>query len=195
KQHDEATFIDDMTKQLQITTANPESLQSWIRKDIDIILDTTGNHELEQFILNQDHSSIYIRKQLLEMLLPFVHGWSEQISNLELILNNIRDGLIVVNTEAKVQLINKAAKKLIGINDNDVFGVHIKEIVKNTQLPKVLKHLNKEVNQKLTLENGKEIITTRIPLLNENNHLIGAFAIFKDSNEVITLAEENTDLK
>ena len=185
--------IDKLAQQLNIQTL--ESFQVSLPAHIDIVLETTGKRELEQIITKQYKSIIFIRKHILKMLLPFVHGWSEQINNLELILNNIRDGLIVVNAEAKIQLLNKTAKEIIGIEDNDVEGLHITDIVKNSRIPKVLQSLDKEVNQKFLLDNGKEIITTRIPLLNDKNRLIGGFAIFKDSNEVLSLAEENTDLK
>lgn len=171
-----------------------DSLDSLLQGKIDMILETTGNRSVEHLLLKQNIKATIIRKHILKMLLPFVNSWSEQISNLELILNNIRDGLIVVNDEAKIKIINNTAKEIIGIQD-DVIGVHIRDIIKNSRLPNVLQSLEKEVNQKFTLESGKEIITTRIPLVNERNLLVGAFSIFKDSDEIISLAEENTDLK
>src|SRR5699024_5344467 len=47
----------------------------------------------------------------------------------------------------------------------------------------------------LILNNEKKVISTRIPLINTNQQLMGAFAVFKDITEVMKLAEENTDLK
>ncbi len=47
----------------------------------------------------------------------------------------------------------------------------------------------------MVLDNGRKIITTRIPIIEENGTLIGAFAVFKDITEVVNLAEEITDLK
>lgn len=186
-------LVEEQSKH-QLRMESVDSLKSLLQEKIDIILETTGNRQLEQFLIKQKCDAIIIRKTILEMLLPFVYSWSEQINNLELILNNIRDGLIVVNDEAKIKLMNKTAKEIIGIKE-DVVGVHIRDIIKNSRLPNVLESLEKEVNQKFTLENGKKIITTRIPLVNERNLLVGAFSIFKDSDEVISLAEENTDLK
>lgn len=45
------------------------------------------------------------------------------------------------------------------------------------------------------LDNGLKIITTRIPIINEKNIVIGAIAVFKDITEVVNLAEEITNLK
>src|SRR5699024_860695 len=72
---------------------------------------------------------------------------------------------------------------------------NIKTEIENSRLPFIMQTHEQEVNQKLVLANGKEIIATRIPLINDEKHLVGAFSIFKDTNEVISLAEENTDLK
>lgn len=193
KEKEQFTKVDALAKQLQIKTS--DSLHTWLDEDIDIILETSGNERIERYISEQNVRAIFIRKHILEMLLPFVYSWSEQISNLELILNNIRDGLIVIDDEAKIKLMNKAAKEIIGIDQEDVLGIDIRDIVENSQLPNVLQNLEKEVNQKFTLENGKEIISTRVPLVNDKKMLVGAFAIFKDSDEIISLAEENTDLK
>lgn len=193
KEKEQFTKVDALAKQLQMKTS--DSLHTWLDEDIDIILETSGNERIERHISERNVHAKFIRKHILEMLLPFVYSWSEQISNLELILNNIRDGLIVIDDEAKINLMNKAAKKIIGIDQEDVLGIDIRDIVKNSQLPNVLQNLEKEVNQKFTLENGKEIISTRVPLVNDKKMLVGAFAIFKDSDEIISLAEENTDLK
>lgn len=193
KEKEQFTKVDALAKQLQMKTS--DSLHTWLDEDIDIILETSGNERIERYISERNVHAKFIRKHILEMLLPFVYSWSEQISNLELILNNIRDGLIVIDDEAKINLMNKAAKEIIGIDQEDVLGIDIRDIVKNSQLPNVLQNLEKEVNQKFTLENGKEIISTRVPLVNDKKMLVGAFAIFKDSDEIISLAEENTDLK
>src|SRR5690554_1117803 len=77
KSGEERVAIDQLAEQLQIAISN--SLQSWIQQDVDIILETTGNQDIEQFITNQQLSFIFIRKHILEMLLPFIHGWSDQI--------------------------------------------------------------------------------------------------------------------
>lgn len=193
KEKEQFTKVDALAKQLQMKTS--DSLHTLLDEDIDIILETSGNERIERYISERNVHAKFIRKHILEMLLPFVYSWSEQISNLELILNNIRDGLIVIDDEAKINLMNKAAKEIIGIDQEDVLGIDIRDIVKNSQLPNVLQNLEKEVNQKFTLENGKEIISTRVPLVNDKKMLVGAFAIFKDSDEIISLAEENTDLK
>lgn len=173
------------------------SISDWVNTNtnIDFVLETTGNRNFIKLFNQNKIDFTMIPRHVLQLLLPFVTEWSVQINNLELILNNIRDGLIVVNNVEKIQFINDAACKIIGVQKENSQERSIKEIIKNSRLPKVLQNQQKEVNQKLNLINGKQIISTRVPLINDDNRLIGAFALFKDSNEVVRLAEENTDLK
>ena len=47
----------------------------------------------------------------------------------------------------------------------------------------------------MVLKNGLKVISTRIPIIDEHEHLIGALSIFKDISDAVLLAEEITDLK
>lgn len=176
----------------KITTGN--TIQQFLSDEIDIIINTTDNINVYEHIHENNTKPLIISKSLIDLLLPFLHEQNIQIDNLQLILNNIRDGLIVIDRDGYVRLINDTAITIIGSKDN-ILGKHITEVIPNSRLPHVLKNQQKEVNKKFQLHNEREIVTTRIPLINKDNRLIGAFAIFKDSNEVIRLAEENTDLK
>src|SRR5690625_260921 len=191
---DEATDAISLAHTLNIRVES--TLDPWINAEIDYIFETTGIEKINTTIDTLKHSNtMIVSESLLQMIAPFTNYFSHQVNNLELLLNNIRDGLIVINADEVIQLMNKAAAEIIDINQYQSIGKNIRSIISNSRLPMILQTHQKEVNQKLVLENGKEIIATRIPLINEENHLVGAFAIFKNSDEVISLAEENTDLK
>src|SRR5699024_2345106 len=173
------------------------------KKDIDIVIDATGNEKVMDKLLKmkQDKTVIipgaiaYIISELFDEKEELVDRLRMQSMNQELILQNIRDGMVVIDTEGIVQFINHSAEEIIGVPKQQFLGKYIGETIENTRLPEVLKHKRKEVNQKLFLENGKKVITTRIPIINPKKRLVGAFAVFKDITEVVNLAEENTDLK
>ena len=191
---DEATDAISLAHTLDIRVES--TLDPWMNAEIDYIFETTGIEKIKTTIDTLKHSNtMIVSESLLQMIAPFTNYFSHQVNNLELLLNNIRDGLIVINADEVIQLMNKAAAEIIDINQYQSIGKNIHSIINNSRLPMILQTHQKEVNQKLVLENGKEIIATRIPLINEENHLVGAFAIFKNSDEVISLAEENTDLK
>lgn len=140
-------------------------------------------------------NTVVLSRQILQMIYPVVQESAVHIQKLELILNNIQDGLIVVNAEEEIEFINQAASDVVEMDRQETQNRQIKEIIANTGLPNVIEHQKNEFNQVLDLSNEKQIISTRIPLINAEQRLIGAFALFKDKNEVQQLAEENTDLK
>lgn len=119
----------------------------------------------------------------------------EQTQQGELILNSTHDGMIVIDQEGQVRLFNKSAERIIGYKKEEAIGKYILEVIPTSKLLRIIRTKQIEVNYELTLENGKKIITTRIPILKEGGEVQGAFAIFKDITEVVDLAEEVTDLK
>src|SRR5690625_3563589 len=172
------------------------------KEHVDYIVLMEENNELISQLQN-----VYTHAQIIqnEFFLPFYNEISimeqkykeqdNELTYLHLLFNNIRDGFIVIDRNENIQFINEAAKKIIGITHLNINGEHIKKYIKNSRLPNVLRTQQKEVNQPFILNNNKQIVTTRIPLINQENRLIGAFAIFKENDGIIRLAEENTDLK
>lgn len=162
---------------------------------IDHVLWCVEEDALLRFTRLKNYRQKIITESQLQLLKPFIENFTEKFRNMELILNGIRDGLIVVDRDAQVHFMNQSARDMLEINFNDQSRHLIGEFISDSGLPKVLQHQEKEVNEPLVLNNGTKIVSTRIPLINEQQHLIGAFAIFKDSQEILRLAEENTDLK
>ena len=113
----------------------------------------------------------------------------------DLIFNSANDGMIVINNDEHIILFNKSAEKMIGQSSHEVIGKQIKEIVPATLLPRVLRTRKVEANQEMVLKNGLKVISTRIPIIDEHEHLIGALSVFKDISDAVLLAEEITDLK
>ncbi len=191
----------ELAKRYNIPIDN--SWKNWINKDIDIVIEATGNETvLDHLIESRNRKTVvipgsvaYIISELVDEKEALLDKVKLQMRNQELILNNIRDGMIVVNNEGRVTFVNHSAESIVGKAKPEFEGQSIEQVITNTRLPHVLRNRRKEVNQKLTLENGKQVITTRIPIISADDLLVGAFAVFKDITEVVKLAEENTDLK
>lgn len=114
--------------------------------------------------------------------------------DIELILNSTYDGMIVVDTKGIITLFNKAAEKLTQIKAEDALGKYVADVVNDTRLPYILETGVSELNQQQNLGNIK-IVTSRMPIKDDNGRIIGATAVFRDITDVIKLAEEVTDLK
>lgn len=172
-------------------------------KHIDIIVEATGDENVLQEILENRHdncvvipgSVAFITSQLLDEKETLLNELKNQTKTRELILNAIHDGMIVIDNESKITFVNRSAEKILGYKQDEMLNKPVEDVIPATRLPHVLKIRRKEVNQKLVLENGKKVITTRIPIIGPRGDLMGAFAVFKDITEVVNLAEEITDLK
>lgn len=114
--------------------------------------------------------------------------------DIELILNSTYDAMIVVDTKGIITLFNKAAEKLTQIKAEDALGKYVADVVNDTRLPYILETGVSELNQQQNLGNIK-IITSRMPIKDDDGRIIGATAVFRDITDVIKLAEEITDLK
>jgi PAS domain S-box-containing protein len=113
----------------------------------------------------------------------------------DLIFNSTDDGMVVIDNKGLITLFNKRAEEIMGIPKEEAIGKDVSEVIFESRLPAILSTRRTESNQEMVLNNGKKIITTRIPIIEENGRLLGAFAIFKDSHKVVKLAEEITNLK
>src|SRR5690625_332434 len=177
--------------------------QHWLNTGVDIVIDVTGEEQVLKKILQARRQKTivipkavaYVISELLEEKDELLDHLKIQMNNREIILDNIHDGMTVINDQGIVQFVNKRAEAIVGHSKVQFEQKNIKDIITKTRLPHVLHSREKEINQKLLLESGKNIITTRMPIINAADQLIGAFAVFKDITEVVNLAEENTDLK
>lgn len=113
---------------------------------------------------------------------------------IELIINSTHDAMIAVDEFGIITLFNKAAEKLTKINSENALGKHVDDVIESTRLPFILKTGASELNRRQPL--GEiEIITNRMPVINENGAVVGAIAVFRDITDIVVLAEEITDLK
>jgi PAS domain S-box-containing protein len=171
--------------------------------DIDIIIEVTGKHEVfEELRDARGKNTVLIPGSVAFLISKLMEEKEELIETLrnetykhDLILNSTDDGMIVVNVKGEIIFFNKSAEKIVGYKSIEAVGKHIKDIIPNTELIRVIESRRVEVNQELVLMNGLKIITTRIPMVDEGGRLFGAFAVFKDITEVMNLAEEVTNLK
>lgn len=113
--------------------------------------------------------------------------------DIQKILDSTHDAMIVVDLKGIITIFNKSAEKLTGINRENAIGHQVETVVENTRLPIVLKTGIAELNQKQPL-NRTTIITSRMPVFDDDGKIMGALAVFRDISEIIELAERITDL-
>ncbi|MCD5323498.1 MULTISPECIES: sigma 54-interacting transcriptional regulator [Pontibacillus] len=177
--------------------------KDYINEDIDIVIEATGSEVVFEELLQARSkktvvipgSVAYITSELLEEKNELLSELKQQTQKQELILSAIHDGMIVIDRTETVTFMNRSAERILGTTRKEAVNKPIQEIIPTSRLSHILRVRRKEVNQKLELENGRKIITTRIPIIGSNQEVLGAFAVFNDITEVVDLAEEVTDLK
>ncbi len=113
---------------------------------------------------------------------------------IEVILKSTNDAIIAVDRDEKITLFNQAAEKITGYTAAEVLNKKVGQFIKETRLPEILKSGESELNRRQALGNTI-IITSRLPVKDEEGTVIGAIAIFRDITEMADLNYEIYQLK
>lgn len=177
--------------------------RDYLDDTIDIIIEVTGNQAVFQEILEvRTKRTVLIPGSVAFLIATLMEERDELIAKLQnetykhhLILNSTDEAMVVIDTEGNIIFFNKSAARMTEVPVSKAIGKHILEVIPKSQLPRVITTRKIESNQETVLDNGLKIITTRIPMINDKEEIIGAIAVFKDITEVVNLAEEITNLK
>jgi PAS domain S-box-containing protein len=111
------------------------------------------------------------------------------------VLNSVYNGVLIVNSEGRIALINNAAVSIIGFAAETMIGRPVDDVLPNTKLLRVLETGIAEINQQMKL-GQKVILTNRSPIYEERgNKVIGAVAIFQNITELTAVITELEDVK
>lgn len=137
----------------------------------------------------------YVISELMSEKQQLIQILKEQTYKHDRIFNATNDGMIFINMNEEVVLFNRSAAKMVGCSQKDAIGRHIREVIPNTKLPDILRSREPEFNQKQFLNQQIQIVTTRLPIIDDAGRMLGALSIFKDITDAVELAEEVTNLK
>lgn len=177
--------------------------RTYLKPDLQIIFDVTGDETVFTELLEArpvhtvliPGSIANLLVRLLEENHTYMKRIRAEVHKQRMIFDSVEEGMIGINEVAEIDFFNKRAAEMIGVSIEDAVGKKVKDVIPTTKLPHVFETGKPELNQELTLGNGLEIVTSRLPLFDDKGRKVGAFAVFKDMTEVLRLAEEITDLK
>ncbi|WLD91977.1 sigma-54-dependent Fis family transcriptional regulator [Alkalihalobacillus sp. AL-G] len=183
--------------------ATDSSWEKYIDQPIDVVIETTGNESIFSSLREvRDRRWVIIPatvakliSDLMEEQEKLINQLSTQSRKQDLVLRSTHDGMIAIDQSRKVTIFNKSAQSMTDLQNVDVIGREISELIPNSELPRILDSGVPEVNREQMLDNGRKIITTRTPMIDDAGNIVGAFAVFKDITEVVEMAEEVTSLK
>ncbi|MBW2690734.1 MAG: sensor histidine kinase [Deltaproteobacteria bacterium] len=122
----------------------------------------------------------------------------EQIARLfserETIIESILEGVVAIDREAKVTVVNRQAVDILGKNSKeDVIGRPIREVLPGAKLSRILSGGKQRLDQELEV-NGTTMIINTVPML-EMGVIIGAVASFRRKDELDILARQLSQVK
>jgi two-component system CitB family sensor kinase len=123
----------------------------------------------------------------------------EEISRLyqekEAVLESIHEGIIAVNRNGTVTLINARALDILGeAKREDVLGSHIWEKLPLSRLPEVIASGKAEFDQE-TLVGDHVVVASRLPIRNVRGEVLGAVASFRNKSELYRLTRQLSELR
>ncbi len=110
----------------------------------------------------------------------------------EAMLESIREGIVAVDGEGKITLVNNQARRLLELPGSGVIGKPVEQAIPNSRLLEVLKTGISEYDREQLLGSVR-IMTNRVPITFKGN-VVGAIASFRDMSEITAMAEELTSV-
>ncbi len=116
----------------------------------------------------------------------------ERENRFRVVLDNISDGVISVDRDGNITIINRIARKILNCENSEVIGKEIKSL--NLSDPTILECLNGKrfTNVKKNLINRKgrfQFFATGRPINDSSGRIMGAVEIGKDMKEIKMLAQ------
>ena len=114
----------------------------------------------------------------------------------EAVIRSVADGLVIIDAQGKVLMMNPAAEKLLGVSKKDKIGRPLTAGLKNEQLISLSKSSNKKEDKEIELfssqdETKKILRASSAVIENENGKTIGMVSVLSD----ITKQKELDELK
>lgn len=110
------------------------------------------------------------------------------------IIESIREGIVAIDREAKVTVINQQAAEILGLESpSEVVGKQIRDVLPGAKLTRILSGGEQRSDDELIIGETAMIINT-VPMIS-NNQINGAVASFRRKGEIDILAEQLSQVK
>lgn len=131
----------------------------------------------------------HVKEQLFDME-PYeiAFATNEQAA----ILEAIREGIIAVNSTGHIVSCNREAKKMLGVENDDVIGKEVTEVFPATRMPEVLKSGVPQFDQPSIIGNTLAIVN-RVPVI-LSGKVIGAVCTFRDKMQLDKIDQRLVDI-
>lgn len=114
-----------------------------------------------------------------------MHRLEKMISNIEIILRHVHEGIVIADREGKVVYVNEANERITGLDNKKIVGKYVKDVVPDSSLIEVIE-TGKEKLGNRTRVRDKYVISNIAPIY-DDDEIIGGISVFLDITEVENL--------
>jgi PAS domain S-box-containing protein len=117
-------------------------------------------------------------------------GYHEELELLNLIVDNIYNGILVTDAQGYITHFNKPYGQFLGVDPESQIGKHVTDVIENTRMHIVAKTGKAEINETHRIK-GQNMVVQRIPI-KKDGEVIAVFGqvMFKDVRDVGRLARK-----
>lgn len=168
---------------------NPAAMA--VEKNIDIISADDGVEQLLAgegpwpVLENNRVLGIITRREVAESLCIDYRSKSDRLMA---VINSIHNCVITIDRDGRIDLYNRAAERLLEVDEKELQYKKIGEVFKNSRLVEVLRTGRKEYAQKLMV-GDKLLLSNRTPIFS-NGRIVGAVAVLQDISELESISRE-----
>lgn len=196
-------------KIIAIIEADPTSVTTSLAKEFQINIAHTYERNLHRhadYIIHPNENGEFLDKLLDSINVEqFLHSQEQVVLNdivgishldssyLQLVCNDLQDGLIIVDNKKVIRFMNYAAASVLEIYGKGLIGEKVENIIPQLKLVDIFETRTKELHRTILLKNGTEMISNCFPIINQNSHLEGAYIFLQKKNTIINTAKQYTD--
>lgn len=169
-------FVDSGQHNRAITEKVTEIMDKELEKRVDVRTKELSRR-YESVIQQKDKNQEVVRKKFEKVL--------EDKNATEAVVRSIAEGLVVVDAEGKVIMMNPAAEKLLGVSGKDKIGKPLNEDLKEEQLVSLIKGSPGEANKEIELlsqhdETKKVLRASSAVVENADGKTVGMVSVLSD---------------
>ncbi len=105
------------------------------------------------------------------------------------VLDSVYNGIVAIDIEGKITLINKSAARVAGRPEEDLLGERIENVFPETGLRNIIKTGVSQPHQKFRFRD-RMLLSNRSPIYDSDGRVAGAIGVFQDNSDLEKVTQE-----
>lgn len=153
-----------------------------------IIAEYAHSHDIKAVVIKSGKDSFIGAIEEAKRIIAALRKEKEANERVKAIIENSHDGIICVDKQGAINILNRSAEKLLALYDKDILGQNIEDVIPEVELEDTLINGIEEA-ELIKKVNGKKLIISKIPI-RVKNETVNAVAILRDVDDIQKMDEK-----